>query len=209
MKTSKSIIFAVVLLAALPLCSTAQISVGTRQGFSVSTLSKIGDLYDNVDLTTSYTGGVFALVPVKGNFTFQPELNYIRKGRNSGTSLTANSEESKCLFNYVQVPLLARYTMPAAGGNSCRYFLNAGPYASALLNTSIKLIDGSELNDDKVTDNHSHTDIGLIFGGGLEFPVNKAKLSFDIRYDMGLTNLNDQPDGYRTKSVSVAAGIRF
>jgi len=39
--------------------------------------------------------------------------------------------------------------------------------------------------------------------------LNKCKLQFDLRYEMGLSKLNNQPEDYRTKAISLAAGILF
>jgi hypothetical protein len=42
-------------------------------------------------------------------------------------------------------------------------------------------------------DTTKSVDFGLIFGGGLDMPVGQGgqKVGFDIRYNLGLTDIND------------------
>jgi hypothetical protein len=44
---------------------------------------------------------------------------------------------------------------------------------------------------------------------GVTFPVKKLTLQADLRYDMGLSKVNFQPDDYHTKAMSLSRGILF
>ena len=209
MKTNKMIRIAVILLTIVPFMARAQVSFGTRQGITISTLSKPGDLYDNDQLTVSYTGGVFASIPLVKNLAVQPEINYIRKGRCSENNISGTSQETTCKYNYLQVPVLARYSSSLSGYPKSSIFFNAGPYAAVLLKSERNLSNGNELPASQVTETDKSPDLGLILGGGITFPVNKFKFQVDLRYDMGLSKLDNQPDDYRTKALSLAVGIAF
>ena len=209
MKTNKLMSIAAMLIMTIPFHAGAQVSIGTRQGITFSTLSQIGNLYDNNQIAVSYTGGIFANIPVKGALAFQPELNYIRKGRCSETELSGTSQETDCNYNYLQVPVMMRYTADLTGKSSTKIFFNAGPYAAFLFKTESKLKSGEELPANTLTDNHKDPDLGFILGGGITVPLSKFRIQLDLRYDMGLTKLNNQPDDFRTKSLSLAAGILF
>jgi hypothetical protein len=44
---------------------------------------------------------------------------------------------------------------------------------------------------------------------GVTFPVKKLTLQADLRYDMGLSEVNFQPEDYHTKALSLTIGIIF
>jgi hypothetical protein len=205
MKTKILFASIIVVLMLNPFSSRAQISYGSHHGLTISTLSKIGDLYDNKDLSYAYTGGIFTTFPLKNNFSIQPEINYLAKGRmNEGLGISSTTEVDY-KFHYLQVPLLLRYSAQAT--DKCNIFLNLGPYASALLKTETKSTPGTENLSSE--EDAKKADIGLLMGGGFSIPVRKINLEFDLRYEMGFTPLDNQPDDFRTKALSLTAGIRF
>ncbi|HPT14027.1 MAG TPA: porin family protein [Bacteroidales bacterium] len=208
MKTKRLIITAMVSIMLLSFPAIAQISVGTRQGISFSTLSKIGDIYDNNQFTTSYTGGIFLTVPVKGHLSFAPEVNFIRKGRSDEQNEITLGNVSKH-YDYLQVPVMVRYNSTLTESDNYTIFFNAGPYAGFLLKSQTKKAGSSEWINDSYESNDKDPDFGLMAGGGVTVPLNKCKLQFDLRYEMGLSKLNNQPEDYRTKAISLAAGILF
>jgi len=208
MKTKHLIIATVASIVLISSSATAQISVGTRQGITFSTLSEIGDIYGNDHISTSYTGGVFAVIPVKGAFSFAPEVNYIRKGRGTEPG-ASNFDDASTHFNYLQVPMMARYKSALSNSDKYLIYFNAGPYAALLLKSKTKAAGSSEWIDDNYDSSEKDPDFGIVVGAGIMVPVSKVKLQFDLRYDMGLSKLNNQPQDYKTKAVSLAAGIMF
>ncbi|PKP46954.1 MAG: hypothetical protein CVT94_13020 [Bacteroidetes bacterium HGW-Bacteroidetes-11] len=186
----------------------AQISFGTRHGVTISTLAKTGDLYDNEEMHFAYTGGIFVTAPVKGVFAIQPELNYICKGRsNESSEFIESNYQSR--YHYLQIPVLARFNTHLSMTEKTKVYFNAGPYASALLKSQNKPENVSDWKDDKYNDVDKDPDFGLVLGMGVTFPVNKLTLQADLRYDMGLSKLNYQPDDYRTKALGITIGIIF
>jgi hypothetical protein len=209
MKTKHLIIITALLASMISFKAEAQFAIGTRQGISMSTLSKPGNLYDNDNLTTSYTGGVFATLPIIRNMALQPEVNYIRKGRCDENNSTSLGLETTCKYHYLQIPVMARYSITTLLGPKSTVFFNAGPYAALLLKSERKLTNGDELPASQAVKDDKTPDFGIILGGGVLFKVDKLKLQFDLRYDMGLNKLDNQPEDYRTKALSIAAGILF
>lgn len=208
MKTKHLIFTALISIMLLSFPVTAQISVGTRQGITFSTLSKIGDIYDNNQFITAYTGGIFMTVPVKGSLSFAPEANFVRKGR-SDEQNESTLENMSTHYDYLQIPVMARYNSTLSGSDKYSIYLNAGPYTGFLLKSQTKKAGSSEWTDDTYESNDKDPDFGLIAGGGVTVPLNKFKLQFDLRYEMGLSKLNNQPQDFRTKAISLAAGILF
>ena len=186
----------------------AQVSFGTRHGVSLSTLSKTGDFADNDKMIATYTGGLFVVVPFNGDFAIQPELNYLCKGRSTIKSEPGVTEFSS-RYHYLQVPVMLRYNSNVTGNENTKLYFTAGPYASALLKSQCKLKNCNEWTDDKYDNVEKDPDLGVIIGMGVTFPVKNLKLQADLRYDMGLSKLNFQPDNYRTKALSLTLGIMF
>lgn len=199
-------------LAAILFCSTpalAQLHFGVRNGVALTTLSAKGDLYNDDNLTFSYTAGAFATIPVVKYLAVQPEINYFRKGRSNETNELATVIKTDYLLHYLQVPVLLQYRnseMFQKEGSAL--FINAGPYASFLLSNKTRVNGDSEATAVEVKES-SKTDWGLSMGIGCMFPVVKQKICIDLRYDMGLAELEYQPTDYRTKSLSLTAGISF
>jgi hypothetical protein len=208
MKTRHLIIITALLASNVPFKAGAQFAIGTRHGIAISTLSKPGDLCDNDNLTASYTGGLFVNIPMVKQLSLQPEINYIRKGRCDENN-PGNNVGTTCNYNYLQIPVLARYTRGLGNSSKSSLFFNAGPYSSLLLKTDNHLANGDEVPASQVKEDKKTPDFGLVMGGGVIFPVKKVKIQFDLRYDLGLTKLDNQPSDYRTKSLSIAAGILF
>ncbi|MCD6659329.1 MAG: PorT family protein [Lentimicrobium sp.] len=199
-------IFAMATLFTAPVY--AQVSFGTRHGLAISTLSKTGDFYDNDEMHFSYTGGIFVTAPVKGVFAIQPELNYICKGRSSETSgLLETSYQSR--YHYLQLPVLARFNTHLSMTEKTKVYFNAGPYVAALLKSQNKPENVTEWKDDSYSGVDKDPDLGLVLGMGVTFPVKKLTLQADLRYDMGLSKVNFQPDDYHTKAMSLSLGILF
>lgn len=200
------VIFTMAIILTVPVY--AQVSFGTRHGLAISTLAKTGDLYDNDEMHFSYTGGIFVVAPIKGVFAVQPELNYICKGRsNETTEFIETSYQSR--YHYLQVPVLARFNTNLSMTENTKVYFNAGPYVSALLKSQNKPDGSSEWKDDSYSGVDKDPDLGLVLGMGVTFPVKKLTLQADLRYDMGLSEVNFQPEDYHTKALSLTIGILF
>lgn len=187
----------------------AQINFGIRNGLALTTLSAKGDLYNDDNLTFSYTAGAFATIPVVKYLAIQPEVNYFRKGRSNETNELATEIKTDYLLHYLQVPVLLQYrnaeVFQKAGS---AFYVNAGPYASFLLSNKTRVNGDSEATAVEVKES-SKADWGASLGVGFQLPVQKQKFNCDLRYDMGLTELDNQPTDYRTKALSLTVGIVF
>jgi len=206
MKTKNSIMLAL----ALMLISTsvfAQINIGLRNGIAATTFSDKGDLYNDNNVTFSYTAGAFATIPVYKSFAIQPELNYVRKGRSNETTELNTTVETDFMLHYLQVPVLFQYRNDQMLNKSGSvFYINAGPYAAFVLNTQTRISGDNEGTPVPVSDS-KNTDWGTTFGIGFQTPIFKKDICFDLRYDMGLSEIEQQPTDYRTKALSLTIGI--
>jgi outer membrane immunogenic protein len=205
MKTKNSLLF----FFALTMISTtafSQVDFGLRNGVTVSTFAPKGDLLDNTNVTFSYTIGAFSTLPVSKSFAFRPEINYVRKGRNEETSELNTTAKTDFKIDYLQVPVLFQYRDNLNDKGSL-FYVEAGPYAGFALNT---LTHPSKGNDSGLTvqaPDSKKTDWGAAFGIGFQAPIWKQNFCFNLRYDMGMSEIGGQPSDYHTKALSLTVGI--
>ena len=207
MKTKNSIMLAL----AIVLISTsafAQINFGLRNGVAATTFSDKGDLYNDNNVTFSYTAGAFATIPVYKSFAIQPELNYVRKGRSNETTELNTTVETDFMLHYLQVPVLFQYrNNQLLNKSGSVFYINVGPYAAFVLNTQTRVSDNTNEGALVPVSDSKNTDWGTTFGVGFQTPIFKKDICFDLRYDMGLSEIEQQPTEYRTKALSLTIGI--
>lgn len=207
MKTKNSIMLALALML-ISSSVFAQVNFGLRSGIAATTLSDKGNLYQDNKVTISYTGGVFATIPVVKSFAIQPELNYVRKGRSNETTELNTAIKTDFMLNYLEVPVLFQYRNDQMLNKSGSvFYINAGPYAAFPLSTKIRVSDNNESNASVTVSDSKNTDWGTTFGVGFQTPILKKNICFDLRYDMGLSEIEQQPTEYRTKALSLTIGI--
>jgi hypothetical protein len=210
MKTINSNLLAVTALMLLTTSTFAQTSFGFRTGVAATTLSAKGDLFNDNNITVSYTAGVFSTISLNKSLAIQPELNYVRKGRSNETTQLNTTTETDFLIDYLQVPVLFQYRNDQMLNKSGSvFYINAGPYAGFVLSTKTKTSGNSEGSIPPATTDEKNTDWGATMGIGFQTPIFKQNIRFDLRYDMGLSEIAQQPTDYRTKALSLTVGIAF
>ena len=201
MTSIRSILLAFVLIL-LSIGLFGQNQFGIRQGAAVTTLSMKGDLLDNTHVTYSYVASAFYDLQLNKSFAVQPEINYIRKGRYNETSELNVTNPTDFLLHYIQIPVLLQFrdakTLEQTG--SC-FYINAGPYASFVVDNQTRPSNSALVPES------NKTDWGVIFGIGYQTPIFRKDIRFDLRYDMGLSSIANQPEEYHTKALSLTLGI--
>ncbi len=209
MKTRNSILIALTACMFITTASFAQTSFGFRNGVAATTLSDKGNLYNDNNVTFSYTAGVFSTISLNKSLAIQPEVNYVRKGRCNETTELNTTAKTDFLIDYLQVPVLFQYRNDQVFAKAgTEFYINAGPYAAFVLNTKTRVSDNNaegstvaEVSDSK------NTDWGATMGIGVKAPILKKNICFDLRYDMGVSEIASQPNEYRTKALSLTVGI--
>jgi len=209
MKTKKTTLYAIAFcLFILPTMASAQSSFGLRTGIAATTLSAKGDLYNDNNVTYSFTAGAFSTLSLNKSFAVQPEVNYIRKGRSNETTELNTTVKTDFLLHYLQVPVMLKYRNSDLLDKS-EFYINCGPYAAFVLKNDTRLSDDNETAALVQIEDSKNTDWGVAFGIGFMTPICKNNICFDLRYDMGLTEIEKQPTDYRTKALSLTVGIQF
>jgi hypothetical protein len=178
-------------------------AVGVKAGVNFANLNFEGDgATVNLDRRKGAVGGVFVVWPATGRVALQTEALYSQKG----AQMEEDGASGKIKLDYVDVPVLARFSSPVSPGTSFHVF--AGPSFSFRVSAKSEFsFEGEEENED-IDDDVERFDLGLVAGAGLEF----GRVVVDGRYTWGLSNINkDENDDVKIKNrvFAVMAGIRF
>jgi hypothetical protein len=155
-----------------------------------------------------FAGGLMAVLPVSPSFAIQPELMFTRKGATS--KLFTTSATSK--FDYIELPVLARFEIPAFG--RVKPFVYGGPgfayrtsctlgtvYGEGVVQNGVPIFSETAVitQCDSLASQLalaglpgvkvSSTDVDGIIGAGLAFDVGGRTMTVGARYDVGFVKL--------------------
>ena len=168
--------------------------------------------------------GAYMSINISKYFAIQPEILYMQKGGQHdmsfeidfGGQLISADVELDANLNYLEIPILAKVKVPTA--SSITPFFIAGPAVAFNIDAEAEItvtatVDGyteSETGTEDIKDEISDTDVGIIFGGGAEFDLGTVNLFFDVRYNIGLLNVDDiGVNDIKNRAFSFIAGISF
>lgn len=222
MKT-KHLLFSlvVILISGLFNYSSAQYSqwnLGFEGGPSYT--STVGN--NLVDLDTKpnfgFLAGIFGQYNFNSNYSLKLAANYQQKGSKLEISQQDTKGfdyvlDGKIKLEYITIPLLFRGTF---GTSSVKFFVNAGPYLGILMTNKTTIDANSQYNEPgrtvDNTDSTESTDFGVSAGIGLQIPVaSKSALTFELRDDIGLTDISKytSDESTKTNSFSIIVGLTF
>jgi hypothetical protein len=190
----------IVVLALALLLSGAAFSEGMTLGFTggLNLANVTGDAVEDNEIKLCFGGGAFLNIPLSELFSFQPELLYMMKGVKFGDNTSPDSDVGVRL-SYIDIPLLAKFSIPTQGCVTPSFF--AGPYVGFLLSAEAYM--GDDVSD--IADSTKSTDLGLVFGGGVDYALGEGNLIFDVRYALGLSTI----DGSTVEEDVKNTGIIF
>jgi len=166
------LIIATVSLIALATRAQSNVHLGLKAGVNVASL-KIEN-GDDLDSKASFNVGGLAHIHVTKHFAIQPEL--ILSGQ--GGKYDVGNSTGKVNLTYLNIPVLGQYMF----GDGFR--LETGPQLGFLLSAKNKL---NNVTVD-VKNSYKTTDFSWAFGVGY---VSEMGLGADLRYNLGLSNIND------------------
>lgn len=191
---------AVVLLATTS-ASAQTFQFGVKGGVNFATLS-VEDGDSPFESRIGLVAGGFVTWRAFSWLELQPEVLFTSKG----ATVEESGIASDLMVDYLEVPILARYTRPLS--DHWRFYVAGGPTLATRLRarTRTEFSGGTEEID--VDDDVEQMDFGVAVGGGLEM----GTFVFDGRYTFGLSDIDaDQSDTstFRNRVISVTAGFRF
>lgn len=176
----------------------AQVSVGVHGGISYSEMA--GGV--KTDSKTGFLAGAFVGIGIVGNWGVKPEVAYIQKGFkvegtdvSTGQPLTLSTD-----MDYLEFLVPVGLDL-AVEGEGVKPRLYAGPSLGLALSCEVKPDTDEPPQDCK--DSFKSSDFGIVFGIGVELGSGPGAFLADLRYDYGITDLNDTGDDISNKNRSI------
>ncbi len=189
MKTSFNIFIALVALNFVSSMSTAQVqfSLGIKSGLNFSTLSVDPDPYQGNTAVTK-SGRMNILVAAQARLMFARMFGIqIEPGYTSKSTRWEDTQGGKRTISVSEIQFPILFLIQFLQGTVQPYAF-VGPNLGIVASASDKFEPGQ---DTDIKANVSGLDFAMDFGGGAQFKVaSKVALTGDIRYSLGLTNLD-------------------
>ncbi len=184
----------VIALALVALMSGSVFAEGMTLGFKggLNLANWTGDDIDENKIKLCFGGGVFMNYQMTESVSLQPELLFMMKGTKADID-----EDAGYKMTYIDIPVLAKFSVPMEGAFAPCFF--AGPYIGLLMSADMYYEDEEE----SIKDDLKSTDFGLMFGGGFDYDMGEGYLTFDVRYALGLTSLDDSEDELDIKNSGI------
>jgi hypothetical protein len=196
----KLILNLLIIVIAIPVKS--QIQFGVKGGGNFSTITGGSQHAAKYTTKIGFNGGVFVNIPVKKEFSLQPELIYSLQGGSaevqnvdvSGNLLSTGT--SKLNLTYIQMPLFAKFTFQH------KFYLQTGPQVGLLISAKEK----REGKTNDVKSSFQSADLDWEAGLGYTWPIG---LGFDLRYNIGLIDIVKNPDEYHNSNLQIDLFYQF
>jgi opacity protein-like surface antigen len=116
-------------------------------------------------------------------------------------------------LQYVEFSVLAQYPLPFDLGPASPYII-AGPAVSLTMEAEVEVRGSDFTRITNIKEEIEGWDAGFLAGAGADFRINeKTKLMVELRYNLGLLNINDSEyiskDEIRNRNLSLIAGFTF
>ncbi len=155
------------------------------------------DTKSNLDLQIGI-GVELGIIPA---FSIQPEVMYL--GRSYQADILGQDVRQN--FAYLDVGALAKLRFGAE--NPINAYIGAGPFLNYAISGNIK-IAGVEEKIDFDQDGIKRTDFSIAAALGLNFNLSDLGFFADVRYILGLGDLDENPDReIKNRTIGITAGI--
>lgn len=176
------------LLVAVSACVAAEWTIGVKGGAAVQKLGG-DDVPDGSDSRTGFVGGAYFQGDFSKNVGVRLETLYFMKGATANADTLGLSADATVQLNYVEFPLLAVAHVPVS--ETARIDLFGGPTFAFNTSAKGKVSVGGFSGSADIGDGITGLDIGLTFGGGINFDAGSAIVGIEGRYGFGFQSLVD------------------
>jgi len=202
----------------------AQVQLGLQAGANFADVTLDPEMDFEIGVRTGLLfGGIlfYSFSPVLG---LQVEPAYVQKGASiEQTEIEEGNTikiEATLAADYIDIPVLLKASF---GDGPVKPYVLAGASVAFLLGDAMLEIDKTTLNGDDVTSQipsdereqkieTKSTDFILNFGGGVIIPLGQVNIFIEGQYNLGLTDVNDEPDDIteiKTTGIQIKAGVMF
>jgi hypothetical protein len=186
----RKVLIGLTLLIATTEVATAQhVEFGIKGGLNLAKFSnENGSSYK---MNPSINLGGLAHIHITKSFAIQPELVY----SGQGTKFNSDNKDYRYSLGYINVPVLFQLM------TASRVRFETGPQLGMLVSAKAKS-EGSTVD---IKQNFNSTDVAWAFGIGY---ISPAKFGFDLRYNLGLTDITKSNTSDIKNSV-IQAGVFY
>ena len=121
------------------------------------------------------------------------QLLFVQKGYTCSDTDAFGIYKSRRTLNYFELPILAKYSF---GENTLGYYAFAGPSFGFQVGGKYTYEYDGVKGEDTDMSHFKVMDLGLRFGGGLDYPICSGRLGFELGFELGLCNIYADSDGY-------------
>jgi opacity protein-like surface antigen len=143
---------------------------------------------------SGFMGGINAELRLTDDISIQPELMYVQRAigftDTNGTSVTAH-------YNCLELPILLKIKFL----EGVRPYVFGGPVGIINISRSVSA-NGATTS---LSLNPSSTDFAVDLGAGVEF----GPLFVNLRYSIGIANINQNAGSWSSRGIEILAGIEF
>ncbi|MCD6250437.1 MAG: PorT family protein [candidate division Zixibacteria bacterium] len=151
---------------------------GFKVGLNMANVS--GDDVEGTDSKMGIVGGLFFTYNFSSTFALQPEILYTMKG----CTMTEEGVDVDVKVDYIEIPVLFKFTFGQGTTKPCFF---AGPAMAFLMSAKMEAMGLSV----DFKDETKSMDLGIVFGGGVDFAMGNGTMTFDGRYTMGMSSIDD------------------
>lgn len=176
----------------------AQFAIGLKGGANFTKID-VSDPSATWDGKTGFHGGAFALIKIS-KIGIQPELIFSQQG----STVYVNAQDLSSNFSYLNIPVILKLYL--VGGLN----LQAGPQFGFLTSAESEynpLTNVPQTSSD-VKDLYKNSDFSLGLGAGWDAPFG---LTFDARYNLGLSEINNnsQVEAAKNQVFQISVGFKL
>lgn len=179
---------------------------GIKAGANLMKMGKVqfGDQLYSTDYRVGFQAGIYADLPMGGNFAFMPEATFTQKGGKLKETVSGNTGEFDSKVSYIDIPVLIGYKA------SPELTVFAGPQVSFLLDqkSSIKS-NGNEIVSSSSKENFEKSIAGAAIGLGYAITPN---INVNGRYTMDFQRAfkeNVNQDKVKNSGFALSLGYTF
>ena len=181
---------------------SAQGIVGVGPKIGLNFASWGGDNSSDFTSTTKFFFGGFLDYILVKDFYLQGELLY----NTVGTGVSVQGQTGTISISYLEIVALAKYNIPV--DKSVKIFFVAGPQLGIKLSANVHVdANGTDTDYGQYI---SGSDFDIVVGTGTSFKVGPGNIVVDLRYNIGLSNVQKtSPPSNSNQVFSLAVGYGF
>lgn len=186
--------------------------VGGKFGIAFADLG--GDV-DDTSMKTGFSAGAFFAADLGTMFRLGIDAQYVQKGAKADDTGDVGLDELEIKLDYFEFLVPFSVLVPTESSFTPRFF--AGP--AIAIETSCKLaatVEGVDVDidcdDQDIGLLTKSVDFGLFFGLGADVALGQGALTFDLLYNLGLSDINDVAgldESIKNKNIQLTIGYAF